>query len=112
MLPPPAPMVSMSTVCVRSGCRATVTSDLNSGRPGSTAMSELVPPVSKVMRLSMPLTSPRWRPPMTPATGPDITVWIGVRASMRALAAPPSDFIISARERGKRRRDSSSSVRR
>ncbi len=27
----------------------------------------------------MPFTSPRWRPPMTPATGPDITVWIGVR---------------------------------
>ena len=47
--------------------------------PGSTAMSELVPPVSKVMRFSMPLTSPRWRPPITPATGPDITVWIGVR---------------------------------
>ncbi len=59
MLPPPAPIVSMSTVWVRSGCPATFTSDLNSGRPGNTAMSQLVPPVSKVMRLSMPLTSPR-----------------------------------------------------
>ena len=49
---------------------------------------------------------------ITPATGPDITVWIGVRVSMRALAAPPSDFIISAREFGKRSSDSSSSMRR
>ena len=112
MLPPPAPMVSMSTVWVRSGWRATFTSDLNSGWPGSTAMSELVPPVSKVMRLSMPFTSARWRPPITPATGPDMMVWIGERASMPALAAPPSDFIISARERGRRRSESSSSVRR
>src|ERR1700685_1431289 len=64
MLPPPAPMVSISTVWVRSGCRATDTSDLNSGRPGSTAMSDDVPPVSKVMMLSMPLMSPQWRPPM------------------------------------------------
>jgi hypothetical protein len=112
MLPPPAPIVSMSTVWVRSGCRATDTSDLNSGRPGSTAMSDEVPPVSKVMMLSMPLMSPKWRPPMTPATGPDITVSMGVDASMRALAAPPSDFIISARERGKRRSDSASSSRR
>src|SRR5262249_33804177 len=84
---------------VRSGWRATFTSDLNSGRPGSTAMSELVPPVSKVMRLSMPFTSARWRPPITPATGPDMTVWIGVRASIPALAAPPSEFIIRARAR-------------
>ena len=32
--------------------------------------------------------------------------------TMPALDAPPSDFIISARERGKRRSESSSSVRR
>ena len=49
---------------------------------------------------------------MTPATGPDMTVAIGVRASMVALAAPPSDFIIKARERGNRRSDVASSVRR
>jgi hypothetical protein len=65
-------------------------------------MSELVPPASKVMSFSIPFASPRWRAPITPATGPDITVWIGVPASIRALAAPPSDFIISARQRGKR----------
>ena len=88
-----------------------MTSDLNSGGPGSTAMSELVPPVSKVMRFSIPFTSPRWRPPITPATGPDITVWIGVADSMRALAAPPSDFIIKVRERGKRSSDNASTLR-
>ena len=82
-------------------------------RTASTVANAYIgPPVSKVMILSMPLISPKWRPPLTPATGPDITVSIGVAASMRALAAPPSDFIISARERGKRRSDSASSSRR
>ena len=40
-----------------------------------------------------------------------VTVWIGVADSMRALAAPPSDFIIRARERGKRASESASTLR-
>ena len=35
MLPPPAPIVSMSTVWLRIGWRATVNSDLNNGSPGN-----------------------------------------------------------------------------
>src|SRR3989304_2245273 len=58
MLPPPAPIVSMSTVWVRKGCRPTDTSDLNNGRPGITAMSQLVPPVSREINCSIPFTSP------------------------------------------------------
>jgi hypothetical protein len=41
----------------------------------------------------MPLTSPRWRLPITPGDRPDITVWIGVRrqhAGARGAADPIS----------------------
>ena len=72
--------------------RSTVTS----GRPSLTRqMSALVPPTSTEMKLGCPASLDTRVAPMTPATGPDRTVWIACLAARSALVTPPFDFMMN-----------------
>ena len=60
-------------------------------------MSQLVPPTSREMAFSRPISRhSRWVP-TTPATGPDMSVCTGARAITPGVATPPLDCMISTR---------------
>ena len=61
--------------------------------PETSAMSELVPPTSRVMRSSYPAAAPVVWPPITPAAGPDRNRRTGRLRAIPALASPPRDCI-------------------
>ena len=62
-------------------------------RPSSTMpMSADVPPMSKVMSLRRPESSPVHRPPRTPAAGPESRVTTG-RDTVRTVATPPFELM-------------------
>ena len=97
MLPPPAPMVWMSTMGSFSGNGPTIPSLVTSGRPSRTRqMSALVPPTSIEMMSRWPAARATLTAPTTPAAGPDSTVCTGWRTQVAALVTPPSDFMISS----------------
>ncbi len=97
MLPPPAPMVTMSSIGSCNGNPPIWRSTVISGSLSRTRhMSALVPPTSIEMKLGEPAAFATCSAPMTPATGPERTVWIACRAAMSALVTPPLDFMMNS----------------
>ena len=95
MLPPPAPMVWMSTIGSLSGNGPIIPSLVISGRPSRTRqMSALVPPTSIEMMSPKPAARATPTAPTTPAAGPESTVCTGSCMHVAALVTPPSDFMI------------------
>ena len=94
MLPPPAPSACTPTIGVRTGHRPMVPSDTVSGTPSAiTAMSELVPPMSMVIRLASSASAPSIWPPITPPAGPDRNSRTGDCRTVTPEATPPRDCI-------------------
>ena len=56
-------------------------------------MSVLVPPMSNVTIRSASTSVPSWRPKMTPAAGPESSVWLGKRLPTSIRISPPCDCI-------------------
>ena len=96
MEPPPAPMVWMSIIDTSTGYPAIQVSRAvaSAKRPSSTMpMSAEVPPMSKVMSLRRPESSPVQRPPRTPAAGPESRVTTGRSETVRTVATPPLELM-------------------
>ena len=53
----------------------------------------VVPPMSSAITLGSPMSWPMKAAPMTPATGPDSTRWIGAVSAAAKVALPPLDCI-------------------
>ena len=60
---------------------------------GMVLMSAEVPPMSTVMRLSLPQSMPSERPPMTPPAGPDIRMLTARFEQASMVEMPPFDWI-------------------
>ena len=56
----------------------------------------VVPPMSNVIALAMPMRRASARTPTTPAAGPDSMMCIGVAAAASAVIRPPFDCISSS----------------
>ena len=75
MLPPPHPMVTISSIGNWIGQSPRLPDKLVTGRRSLIrATSVLVPPMSKEMQFSTPVLSPIRKVAMTPAAGPDRAV--------------------------------------
>ena len=57
-------------------------------------ISALVPPMSKVMSLRLPLSAPTQAPPSTPAARPESSVSTGFSATVAGVATPPLDAMM------------------
>ncbi len=57
-------------------------------------MSALVPPTSMEITSPLPAERATLTAPITPAAGPESTVWTGWRTQVGALVTPPSDFMM------------------
>ena len=98
MLPPPAPMVFISSIGWRRGYFAILPSLDRTGLPLSTReMSQLVPPMSRVMRSMRSLSLPAWTPPITPAAGPERTVDTVLERMVSSLVMPPREWMMWSR---------------
>ena len=94
MLPPPAPMVWMSTIGIGRGNGPTSPSLVTVGAASRTReTSALVPPMSMAMRSRHPAAAPMNAAPRTPAAGPESAMWTGSRIASRGENIPPFDFI-------------------
>ena len=68
---------------------------VTTGRPRwIRATSQLVPPMSKVMRSSMPALPLAATDEITPPAGPESTVATGMRAAVRKVETPPLDCMM------------------
>src|SRR5882757_3288089 len=76
-----------------TGKPAAVDSLVVRNSPERSATSVDVPPMSKVMTLSMPANSAAYAAPVTPPAGPDKIVVTGSRAAFAAEITPPLDCI-------------------
>ncbi len=95
MLPPPAPIVSMSRPATRSGMPSISRSKASVGAPSLTKdTSVLVPPMSKVTSEDSPRCRPSQTAPITPALGPDSTVRTGARTASSREMVPPLDWLM------------------
>jgi hypothetical protein len=61
--------------------------------PSTTAMSALVPPISKVSNRCSPASSPMYRAPITPDAGPESSVCTGAFPALAADITPPFDLV-------------------
>ena len=95
MLPPPQPMVAMSSM---GNCMGQVPSRPDRLRVGLpfriSETSVLVPPMSKEIEFLTPVFSAICSVAITPAAGPDKAVCTGCRIAMSAPIMPPFDFMI------------------
>ena len=61
---------------------------------GMVLISADVPPISTVIRLSLPVSRPSDRPPMTPPAGPDISMLTARFEQASTVEIPPFDWMI------------------
>ena len=61
--------------------------------PSISEVLAVVPPMSSVIRLRSPISSPIASEPTTPPTGPDSIMWMGCSLAKAKEAMPPLDFI-------------------
>jgi hypothetical protein len=95
MLPPPAPIETMSSVGCNTGRRFTVVSPFSSGRPSAiSATSKVVPPTSAATRSGSPSLAPSAAVPITPPAGPDSSVRIGAACTATLDVIPPDDCMM------------------
>ena len=95
MLPPPAPIALTSTIGTRTGKPSMRPSERTRGSPSLTsAMSQLVPPMSTLMRFLVPTALPTAQPPITPAAGPLRNNRTGRLAAVLVALNPPRDCMI------------------
>ena len=66
---------------------------MRSWPPAATPMSAEVPPMSSVTTFSKPAIRPAQMPPISPATGPDMSRLTGRCAADSTVAMPPEDCI-------------------
>ncbi len=93
--PPPDPIAFTSTIGTRTEYPLISPSARMSGCPRLIkAMSQLVPPMSTVIRSSIPAARPTSRPLMTPAAGPDRKSRTGRCRAMVEELMPPRDCMI------------------
>ncbi len=100
MLPPPAPIVSISMCGTLQGTPfGSVMSIALRGRPSrTTPTSALVPPTSNVTQSRKPAAAASRAPPITPAAGPESTSWWACSPTERsAVAIPPLLCITNSR---------------
>ena len=74
MEPPPAPMLLMSSIGIRTGRPPASPSVVYGGCPSNSATSVDVPPMSKLMKRSTPIWLATAAAPTKPPAGPDRTV--------------------------------------
>ena len=91
MLPPPAPIVCTSIIGSRSGMRKSrLVSSATLGSPSMiTATSKLVPPMSPVITWLKPASAAMRAAAVTPAAGPERTMYAARLPSWRSGATPP-----------------------
>ncbi len=95
MEPPPAPSVWMSSAGSETFAMPTRFSPVSCASPFcSSAMSVLVPPMSKVIRLRSPSRRAAYVPAATPPAGPDSTAPAATRLDSAMGATPPCDCMI------------------
>ena len=95
MVPPPALTVWMSSMGRLMGRWLMRPWVVTTGRPWwISATSQLVPPMSKVMMLSMPTLPLAPSDEITPPAGPDSTVATGMRAEVLKVETPPLDCMM------------------
>ena len=96
MLPPPAPMVAMSSIGSCTGQAPSCPARVKVGVRWLTRdTSVLVPPMSKDMLSSTPVFPDTSMADMTPAAGPDSAVYTGRRVAVSAPITPPLEVIMS-----------------
>ena len=96
MEPPPAPIVSTSTIGIIAWYGPTLVSSrcFMRSRPScARPMSADVPPTSSVMTFGSPDTRPAQMPPTTPAMGPDMSRLTGRWIAPSGVATPASEVI-------------------
>jgi hypothetical protein len=69
---------------------------MRSSPPAATPMSAEVPPMSSVTTFSCPDRRPAQMPPISPATGPDMSRLTGRAVADSTLAMPPEDCMSRA----------------
>ena len=92
MLPPPAPIVWMSTIGMRNGIAvvdALLARSPQVRRRTISETSKLVPPMSQAMRFGKPAGAPIRAAAIAPEAGPDITVCTACLAASGASIMPP-----------------------
>lgn len=86
-------MVSAATKGMKKGNSPMVLSVPTRGVPSTTAMSAMVPPMSRVTSSRRPASSPTRDAASTPAAGPESIVLTGFRAASRSGSVPPLDWV-------------------
>ena len=95
MVPPPALTVWMSSIGTATSRPATTPCVVIPGCSALTsATSQLVPPMSKVMRSEKPAERPSSTEAATPPAGPDSTVVTGSLCTCPKVAVPPLDCMM------------------
>ena len=97
MLPPPAPIVAMSSIGSCTGQSPNFPFRVMVGvRRLTRDTSVLVPPISNEMQSSTPVLPATSMADITPAAGPERAVYTGCRMAVSAPITPPLDFMISS----------------
>ena len=110
MDPPPAPIAETFTTGITSGKSPTVVRVVYSGSPERvSAMSLLVPPMSRVIRRWCGVPSAARAAATTPDAGPDSTVSIGRARAVRSATVPPLEVVMVIGARSPRATSLSSS---
>ena len=95
--PPPAPIVTISTIGRPTGQPPMRPLVVRFGSaPSIRLMSADVPPMSIWIRFRAPVNWPTYAAPTAPAAGPDRAVSTGARRTLSALVTPPLDFMSSS----------------
>ena len=85
-------MVWMSTIDIRTGNPSSAVSVDTERFPSTIKLtSNDVPPMSTQSRFGRSSASLNARPPMVPPTGPERSVWIGIRCAAVEVITPPFD---------------------
>ena len=97
--PPPAPIVCTSTLGRRSGIESISVKFVSSGTPSRmSAMSVLVPPMSKLTTFFRPSERAQLAAPTTPPARPDRTVFALWVLAIFGLSRPPLDCMTHRRD--------------
>ena len=94
--PPPAPIVSSSTIGIIAWYWPTRVSSrwrMRTSPPGATPMSADVPPTSRLITPGAPAARPAQMPPISPAIGPEKSVETGLSVALCSVSTPPDELI-------------------